>query len=134
MSGKVVKRRRVVQLFLLQECTGSICLAYGLESCQCIPGPSDPPTKACELCCRLPGENQPCLYVTSCLFIYYETRLMSNRMLIAVLAIGRPSSGTPHRTTSRICSRNREHRVMITMDTVMSSKNVEKCVETFNLL
>ncbi|XP_029039517.1 disintegrin and metalloproteinase domain-containing protein 10-like isoform X2 [Osmia bicornis bicornis] len=43
------------------ECTGSICLAYGLESCQCIPGPNDPPTKACELCCRLPGENQPCL-------------------------------------------------------------------------
>lgn len=46
-----------------KECTGSICLAYGLESCQCIPGPNDPPTKACELCCRLPGENQPCLYV-----------------------------------------------------------------------
>lgn len=44
-----------------QECTGSICLAYGLESCQCIPGPDDPATKACELCCRLPGENQPCL-------------------------------------------------------------------------
>ncbi|KAK2585250.1 hypothetical protein KPH14_009951 [Odynerus spinipes] len=43
------------------ECTGSICLAYGLESCQCIPGPNDSPTKACELCCRLPGENQPCL-------------------------------------------------------------------------
>lgn len=43
------------------ECTGSICLAYGLESCQCIPGPNDPATKACELCCRLPGENQPCL-------------------------------------------------------------------------
>ncbi|XP_023318436.1 disintegrin and metalloproteinase domain-containing protein 10 [Trichogramma pretiosum] len=43
------------------ECTGSICLAYGLESCQCIPGPDDPATKACELCCRLPGENQPCL-------------------------------------------------------------------------
>ncbi|XP_015585576.1 disintegrin and metalloproteinase domain-containing protein 10 isoform X2 [Cephus cinctus] len=43
------------------ECTGSICLAYGLESCQCIPGPNDPTTKACELCCRLPGENQPCL-------------------------------------------------------------------------
>ncbi|XP_012281444.1 disintegrin and metalloproteinase domain-containing protein 10 [Orussus abietinus] len=43
------------------ECTGSICLAYGLESCQCIPGPHDPSTKACELCCRLPGENQPCL-------------------------------------------------------------------------
>ncbi|CAH1406553.1 unnamed protein product [Nezara viridula] len=32
------------------ECTGSICLAYGLESCQCIPGPEDSPTKACELC------------------------------------------------------------------------------------
>ncbi|RZF47674.1 hypothetical protein LSTR_LSTR006310 [Laodelphax striatellus] len=43
------------------ECTGSICLAYGLESCQCLPGPHDPPTKACELCCKLPGENQPCL-------------------------------------------------------------------------
>lgn len=42
------------------ECTGSICLAYGLESCQCIPGPEDPPTKACELCCKIPGENNPC--------------------------------------------------------------------------
>ncbi|XP_001945603.2 disintegrin and metalloproteinase domain-containing protein 10 [Acyrthosiphon pisum] len=43
------------------ECTGSICLAYGLESCQCLPTPQDSPTKACELCCKLPGENQPCL-------------------------------------------------------------------------
>ncbi|XP_043289218.1 disintegrin and metalloproteinase domain-containing protein 10-like [Venturia canescens] len=43
------------------ECTGSICLAYGLESCQCIAGPNDPPTKSCELCCKLPGEDQPCL-------------------------------------------------------------------------
>ncbi|XP_017780952.1 PREDICTED: disintegrin and metalloproteinase domain-containing protein 10-like [Nicrophorus vespilloides] len=43
------------------ECTGSICLAYGLESCQCIPGKNDPKTKACELCCKLPGDNQPCL-------------------------------------------------------------------------
>ncbi|XP_049820176.1 disintegrin and metalloproteinase domain-containing protein 10-like isoform X2 [Aethina tumida] len=43
------------------ECTGSICLAYGLESCQCIPGKSDPKTKACELCCKLPGDNQPCI-------------------------------------------------------------------------
>uniref|UniRef100_A0A8D8W5K6 ADAM10 endopeptidase n=1 Tax=Cacopsylla melanoneura TaxID=428564 RepID=A0A8D8W5K6_9HEMI len=43
------------------ECTGSICLAYGLESCQCIPSPTDSATKACELCCKLPGENQPCL-------------------------------------------------------------------------
>uniref|UniRef100_A0A0K8SE87 ADAM10 endopeptidase n=4 Tax=Lygus hesperus TaxID=30085 RepID=A0A0K8SE87_LYGHE len=42
------------------ECTGSICLAYGLESCQCIPGPNDPPTKACELCCKLPGEFSDC--------------------------------------------------------------------------
>ncbi|OAD56554.1 Disintegrin and metalloproteinase domain-containing protein 10 [Eufriesea mexicana] len=50
------------------ECTGSICLAYGLESCQCIPGPNDPSTKACELCCRLPGENQPCLYVAKSSF------------------------------------------------------------------
>uniref|UniRef100_A0A1B6CZV7 ADAM10 endopeptidase n=1 Tax=Clastoptera arizonana TaxID=38151 RepID=A0A1B6CZV7_9HEMI len=43
------------------ECTGSICLAYGLESCQCIPEPHEPVTKACELCCKLSGENQPCL-------------------------------------------------------------------------
>ncbi|XP_014254814.1 disintegrin and metalloproteinase domain-containing protein 10 isoform X1 [Cimex lectularius] len=43
------------------ECTGSICLAYGLESCQCIPGPDDPITKACELCCKEPGENSPCI-------------------------------------------------------------------------
>lgn len=43
------------------ECTGSICLAYGLESCQCIAGPDDPPTKSCELCCKLAGEDQPCL-------------------------------------------------------------------------
>lgn len=42
------------------ECTGSICLAYGLESCQCIPGPNDPKTKACELCCKLPGEDSLC--------------------------------------------------------------------------
>lgn len=44
-----------------QECTGSICLAYGLESCQCMPGPNDPKTKACELCCKKPGENQACI-------------------------------------------------------------------------
>lgn len=43
------------------ECTGSICLAFGLESCQCIPGPHDSKTKACELCCKLPGDDQPCL-------------------------------------------------------------------------
>ncbi|KAK0161436.1 hypothetical protein PV327_009906 [Microctonus hyperodae] len=43
------------------ECTGSICLAYGLESCQCTAKPNDPPTKTCELCCKLPGEDQPCI-------------------------------------------------------------------------
>ncbi|XP_066997248.2 disintegrin and metalloproteinase domain-containing protein 10 [Anabrus simplex] len=42
------------------ECTGSICLAYGLESCQCIPGPQDPKTKACELCCKESGEGKLC--------------------------------------------------------------------------
>lgn len=46
--------------FYFQECTGSICLAYGLESCQCIPGENDPKTKSCELCCKKPGENQEC--------------------------------------------------------------------------
>uniref|UniRef100_A0A182P2Y3 Disintegrin domain-containing protein n=1 Tax=Anopheles epiroticus TaxID=199890 RepID=A0A182P2Y3_9DIPT len=43
------------------ECTGSICLAYGLESCQCAVGPNDPAIKACELCCKQPGEDKPCL-------------------------------------------------------------------------
>jgi len=43
------------------ECTGSICLAYGLESCQCMEGPDDSPTKACELCCKEAGEDKPCL-------------------------------------------------------------------------
>jgi len=43
------------------ECTGSICIAYGLQSCQCLVGPADPPTKACELCCKLPGDDQPCV-------------------------------------------------------------------------
>ncbi|XP_013164878.1 PREDICTED: uncharacterized protein LOC106115840 [Papilio xuthus] len=36
------------------ECTGSICLAYGLESCQC-GARADDPRSACELCCRAPG-------------------------------------------------------------------------------
>ncbi|ROT78498.1 putative disintegrin and metalloproteinase domain-containing protein 10 isoform X2 [Penaeus vannamei] len=43
------------------ECTGSICLAYGLESCQCKRNHGDLITKSCELCCKLPGENQQCL-------------------------------------------------------------------------
>lgn len=43
------------------ECSGSICLAYGLESCQCDRQPRDPITKSCELCCKLPGENNPCM-------------------------------------------------------------------------
>ncbi|XP_068228100.1 LOW QUALITY PROTEIN: uncharacterized protein Kul [Palaemon carinicauda] len=42
------------------ECSGSICLAYGLESCQCSRKRGDPITKSCELCCKHPGENQPC--------------------------------------------------------------------------
>ncbi|XP_055587566.1 disintegrin and metalloproteinase domain-containing protein 10 isoform X2 [Uranotaenia lowii] len=43
------------------ECTGSICLAYGLESCQCVVGPNDPTIRACELCCKQPGEDKPCM-------------------------------------------------------------------------
>ncbi|XP_058837059.1 uncharacterized protein LOC131693338 [Topomyia yanbarensis] len=43
------------------ECTGSICLAYGLESCQCAVGQHDPAIRACELCCKLPGEDKACL-------------------------------------------------------------------------
>lgn len=42
------------------ECTGSICIAYGLQSCQCKRRPRDPVTKACELCCRLPGDDSTC--------------------------------------------------------------------------
>lgn len=45
----------------LGECTGSICLAYGMESCQCNQGVDDSDTKACELCCKEPGENQRCM-------------------------------------------------------------------------
>ena len=45
----------------VQECTGSICLAYGLESCQCAQAEGDSATKPCELCCKLPGETSPCL-------------------------------------------------------------------------
>ena len=44
-----------------KECTGSICVAYGMESCQCMQGPDDSLTKACELCCKEPGEDKPCL-------------------------------------------------------------------------
>ena len=47
--------------FVSKECTGSICLAYGMESCQCSQGPDDPPTKACELCCKEPGDDKPCM-------------------------------------------------------------------------
>ncbi|CAG7784923.1 unnamed protein product, partial [Allacma fusca] len=43
------------------ECTGSICLAYGLESCQCNPEPWESSKKLCELCCKVPGEGNPCL-------------------------------------------------------------------------
>ncbi|RWS31857.1 hypothetical protein B4U80_09883, partial [Leptotrombidium deliense] len=42
------------------ECTGSICIAYGLESCQCQRRPNDPDTKSCELCCRLPSDDSSC--------------------------------------------------------------------------
>ena len=31
-----------------------------MESCQCDQGPNDKKTKACELCCKLPGEGQEC--------------------------------------------------------------------------
>jgi disintegrin and metalloproteinase domain-containing protein 10 len=31
-----------------------------MESCQCIPGPGEPKTKACELCCKVPGEKNDC--------------------------------------------------------------------------
>ena len=35
-------------------------MAYGLESCQCSQGPEDTATKACELCCKEPGDGKPC--------------------------------------------------------------------------
>lgn len=74
----------IVSFSFRKECTGSICLAYGLESCQCIPGPNDPPTKACELCCRVPGENQPCLYVINhfppYVYIYFFYRDKNKRI------------------------------------------------------
>ncbi|KAH6931121.1 hypothetical protein HPB50_022245 [Hyalomma asiaticum] len=65
---RVICRRRETTLVPLltlamsrpQECTGSICIAYGLQSCQCKRRPRDPVTKACELCCRLPGDDSTC--------------------------------------------------------------------------
>ena len=42
------------------ECTGSICIAYGLESCQCKRRFDEPDTKLCELCCRFPGDDATC--------------------------------------------------------------------------
>ncbi|CAL1300960.1 unnamed protein product, partial [Larinioides sclopetarius] len=42
------------------ECTGSICMAYGLESCQCIRSYHDPMTRSCELCCKIPGDELSC--------------------------------------------------------------------------
>ena len=50
----------MIMIMTMQECTGSICLAYGLESCQCMQGEGDSETKPCELCCKLPGPNSPC--------------------------------------------------------------------------
>ena len=45
-------------------------MAYGLESCQCKQRPNDPPTKLCELCCRIPSDDSTCKYVTnSCLLL-----------------------------------------------------------------
>lgn len=114
------------KLVFQQECTGSICLAYGLESCQCIPGPNDPPTKACELCCRLPGENQPCLYVylvlfrrSICAFVEFNKFFFFYFFFADRLRIG-----TPHRTIFPTCTRSLELRVMIITATAMSFKNV----------
>ncbi|XP_035212925.1 disintegrin and metalloproteinase domain-containing protein 10-like [Stegodyphus dumicola] len=42
------------------ECTGSICMAYGLESCQCVRGYHDPLVRSCELCCKIPGDELSC--------------------------------------------------------------------------
>ena len=46
-----------------QECTGSICLAYGMESCQCAPnrdgGVDD--TRMCQICCKESKPNSPCI-------------------------------------------------------------------------
>ncbi|XP_054710246.1 disintegrin and metalloproteinase domain-containing protein 10-like [Uloborus diversus] len=42
------------------ECTGSICMAYGLESCQCIRSYHDPLIRSCELCCKIPGDELSC--------------------------------------------------------------------------
>lgn len=36
-------------------------MAYGLESCQCNQESYDRPMKLCEICCKLPGDNQKCI-------------------------------------------------------------------------
>lgn len=129
----------VLTLSLFQECTGSICLAYGLESCQCIPGPTDPPTKACELCCRLPGENQPCLLVSE-FSVFYEfvkvhqhyavdsfSRFFTFFFLCSYSDLAALHSiGISGRTTYPTCSRSRVHRVMTTTGIAMYSKSAER--------
>lgn len=62
-----------VPLMTGQECTGSICMAYGLESCQCRRGPNHPITKSCELCCRLPSQDSTCKWVIPSLSGDYST-------------------------------------------------------------
>ena len=58
----VIEAHTLSHAISLQECTGSICLAYGLESCQCSQGEGDSDTKPCELCCKLPGDpSAPCV-------------------------------------------------------------------------
>lgn len=84
------------------ECTGSICLAYGLESCQCIPGPNDPRRRPASSVVVFPERTSP-----AC----------------------RLSIGTLRPTIYPTCSRSQEHRATITMDIAMSSKNVERWIQ-----
>ena len=62
VMGSFISSLRCINVIHPQECTGSICLAYGLESCQCSQGEGDSDTKPCELCCKLPGDPlSPCV-------------------------------------------------------------------------
>jgi len=45
-----------------QECSGSVCLMFDLESCQCQPSMSDDfdDQQLCQLCCMRPNDLQSC--------------------------------------------------------------------------
>jgi hypothetical protein len=68
-----------------QECSGSICLAHGQESCQCAPTTSGDykDEKLCQVCCVDPADGA-CKYVYS---IGHPVRTSTHGQTLQVLAM-----------------------------------------------